>query len=269
MPEAKLQTCVYHILRYMPNLIRDEWVNIGVLLHWPEQKQHRLRLVGEEDELARLRRLHPEADLAVVRALQAELEARLAEHHSDLAGFVAALDETLSNVLQLSPQKAVLTEDFDAELDRLYRDQVAPPRVRGRVGLETGTRSALRTRINDVFRAAGVLGRIERGFRVDEFTYRGDPMRLDYAYRRNGTRGFVHALALARDPAQAKALAFTAGRIRVKLGSTEFAAVTEAEPRPDNERHQFMAGLLSEQEIQIVPLARLSEYANRLRPDLR
>jgi len=268
MPEARLQTCVYHILRYTPNLIRDEWINIGVLLHSPERKQFRLRVLSEEEEVARLRRLHPEADLAIVNALQTEIEKRIAEHRDDIAGYLSKLDETLSNVLQLSPQKGLLTEDLDADFDRLYRDHITPPRARLRAGLETGMRSALRTRMNDVFRSAGVLNRFERGFRVDEFTYRGDPMKLDYAYRRNGIRGFVHALALARDPGQAKVLAYTAGCIRARLGSTEFTAVTESEPRPDNERHQFVAGLLSEQQIQVVPLARLEEYANRLRPNL-
>jgi hypothetical protein len=24
--------CTYHVLRYTPNLVRDEWVNIGILL---------------------------------------------------------------------------------------------------------------------------------------------------------------------------------------------------------------------------------------------
>jgi hypothetical protein len=38
-------------------------------------------------------------------------------------------------------------------------------------------------------------------------------MRIDFSYRRNGTRGFVHALALGRDPGQAKLLAFTAEAI--------------------------------------------------------
>ena len=32
MPEETMQSCAYHIVRYHPNLIRDEWVNIGVLL---------------------------------------------------------------------------------------------------------------------------------------------------------------------------------------------------------------------------------------------
>jgi hypothetical protein len=265
MVEERLHTCVYHILRYTPNLIRDEWINIGVLLHDPAQPRLRLRLIEEEDELARLRRLHPHADLAVLSALQAELEARLAEHREDVAGYIARLDETLSNVLQLSPQKAVLTEDFDAEFDRLYHDHVTPPRA----GVAPDTRIAIRKRINGVFKSAGILSRLEHRFRVDEFTYRGDPMRLDYAYRRNGTRGFVHALALARDPGQAKVLAFTAERIRAKLDGTEFTAVTETEPRPEDARHQFVTGLLAEQQIQVVPVSLLAEFANRLRPDLR
>ena len=32
MPEDNLHTLKYRILRYMPNLVRDEWVNIGVML---------------------------------------------------------------------------------------------------------------------------------------------------------------------------------------------------------------------------------------------
>ncbi|HXP79246.1 MAG TPA: DUF3037 domain-containing protein [Verrucomicrobiae bacterium] len=35
MPEETLRPCAYHVVRYQPNLIRDEWVNIGVLLFIP------------------------------------------------------------------------------------------------------------------------------------------------------------------------------------------------------------------------------------------
>ena len=94
-------------------------------------------------------------------------------------------------------------------------------------------------------------------------------MRMDYAYRRNGTRGFVQALPLGRDPGQAKVLAFTADAIRAKLPKTEFLAVTEIEPRPqENPRHRFVTGLLEEREIPVVPLARLAEWAQRMRPAL-
>ena len=37
MPDETLQLCAYQVVRYQPNLIRDEWVNIGVLLFIPEE----------------------------------------------------------------------------------------------------------------------------------------------------------------------------------------------------------------------------------------
>ena len=98
---------------------------------------------------------------------------------------------------------------------------------------DLSTRNAIRTRANQVFRNAGIWPRLARHVRVEEFTFAGDPLRLDYAYRRNGTRGFVQALPLARDPGQAKVLAFTADAIRAKLPHVEFLAVTEMEPRPE------------------------------------
>ena len=37
------RTFVHRILRYVPNLLRDEWVNIGVLLYDPDTGERRLR----------------------------------------------------------------------------------------------------------------------------------------------------------------------------------------------------------------------------------
>ena len=53
-PERAL---AYHILRYIPDLIRDEWVNIGVLVFNPETGERRLRLIEDQDEYNRVRRL--------------------------------------------------------------------------------------------------------------------------------------------------------------------------------------------------------------------
>ncbi len=269
MPDEQLHAYAYRILRYTPNLVRDEWVNIGVVIHDPTGKEFRVRLVEELSEFARIRRLHPSADEHLLRALQAGLEAQLAAHQDGLSGYIAQLDQTLSNVLQLSPQRGVLAEDLDAEVDRLYRDHVEPPRYRGAAAEAANTPTGIRTRITQVFRSAGILPRMDRRFPVDAFTYPGDPLRLDYSYRRDGTRGFVQALALARDPAQAKVLAYTAERIRAKLEKTEFAAVTETRPLPDNERHQFVVRLLGDQGIELVPVAGLEGFASRLKPTIQ
>ena len=261
MAEDNLKALSYRILRYTPNLVRDEWINIGVILEDPAGRRREARLVEETAEIARVRRLHPGSEEAILRALPAEIEAMMAA-----PGAFEKLEDTLSNVIQFSPRKGVLAEDFDAELDRLYRAHVAAPRVPGHTGMLENTRAWIRTRMNDVFRRH----RLPKmpSVRVEEFTQPGDPLRLDHGYRSNGTRGFLHAVSLGRDPAQAKVLAYTAECIRARLPQTEFTAVTEVEPASANSRHQFVARLFEEQKIAVVPLSEIEKFAETLRARL-
>jgi Protein of unknown function (DUF3037) len=269
MAETERREFAFRVLRYAPNILRDEWVNIGVILEQFSTGRRQARLVEESAEFARIRRVQPDADEAVLRGLPGEMEKWLSDSGGGSAANLAKLDDTLSNVLQLSPQRALLGDDFDAELDRLYRDYVAPAPRRGRgAAILESTRAWIRTRMNDVFRRHRILGKLEKGIAVEQFTQPGDPLHLDYGYRVNGTRGFMHAISLGRDPGQAKVLAFTAEAIRRQIASTEFVGVTEEAPQASNPRHQFVARLLAEQSIQIVALPQIEAFAERLRPRL-
>lgn len=267
MPEEKRNTFRYRILRYTPNLIRDEWVNIGVLLEEVRAGEEAaaprrsVRVIEEPSEIARVRRLHPNADEELLRALPAEFDARLAAPAAEVGTYLEKLEQTLSNLVQLSPAKGLLAEDFDAELDRIYHDHVSPP-ARGRGSAIESTRAWIKARLNDIFRRRRVP-RLERNIRVDEFTQAGDPFKLDYGYQ-NGARGFLHSVALGRDPAQAKVLAYTAERIRARMPRCEFAAITEVEPVRDNPRHQFIVRLFEGQQIAVVPLNRAEKFAEEL-----
>jgi Protein of unknown function (DUF3037) len=199
---TKEKTFAYRVLRYAPNLVRDEWVNIGVLVFDPETGERRLRMIEEPGEYARVRRLHPRADEGLLRALRDDLENRFAtatqffggngksesQASADWLRLLAKWDETLSNALQLAPQKGVHAGDLDAETERLYADHVAPERGAARVGAP-GSRGAIRSYCAEVFKQARVWERMQKGVRAEEFTFAGDPMRIDYGYRRNGTRG--------------------------------------------------------------------------------
>jgi hypothetical protein len=93
-------------------------------------------------------------------------------------------------------------------------------------------------------------------------------MRLDYGYRFNGTRGYLHAVAIGRDPGQAKVLAYTAERIRQRggnAGHVEFTAITETDAEPSNPLDQFAASLFAEQGIATVPPNRAERFAEDLR----
>jgi Protein of unknown function (DUF3037) len=264
----RLRPCAYHVVRYTPNLVRDEWVNIGVLLFDPASGRLLQRVVEEPSEFARVRRLQPTADEELLRRLSDDFASQSAAAGGNAQAYIARLEQTLSTTVQLSPRKGLLAEDLEAELDRLYRDHVEAPRP-DRPAEHVTTRNGIRARANQVFRGTGIWPRLERRLRVDEFTQPGDPLRLDYGYRRNGTRGFVQALSLSRDPGQAKVLAFTADAIRQKVAHPEFVAITEAEPHPqENARHRFILGLLEAREISVVPLGRLAEWSYRLRPTL-
>ena len=272
MPEEPKNTYVYRVLRYTPNLVRDEWVNIGVLLEQSgggfngNPSKRAIRLIEEQSELARVRRLHPQADEGLLRALPGELDTRLRDAPGGAAAYLEKVNETLSNVLQLSPPRGLLADDFDAELDRLYRAHVAVPRGT-RVGALESTRAWIKQRINDVFLRRRVP-KLERNIRVEEFTEPGDPLKLDYGYR-NGARGFLHALALGRDVSQFKTLAYTAGRIRQRLPRCEFTAITEDEPASDSRQHQFVVRLFGNENIAIVPLSGIDKFADDLRVRLQ
>jgi hypothetical protein len=269
MPDELLQPCAYHVVRYQPNLIRDEWVNIGVLLLDPASGRVRQRWLEEPADFARLRRLHPAADEELLLHLPAEFDRQFAGRELDAEAILAKFDETLSNAVQLSPRKGLLARDPDAELDRIFQEQVEPLREARRGVADIRTRSDVRARAADFFRSEKILRLMQRAVRVEEFTVPGDPMRIDFSYRRNGTRGFVHAVALGRDPGQAKLLAFTADAIRERVAHSEFLAVTEREPARGNVRDQFVSGILAENGIRVVPLPELRKWAHAVAPVLR
>jgi hypothetical protein len=269
MPEETLEPCAYHVVRYQPNLIRDEWVNIGVLFFDPATGRMRQRWLEEAADLARLRRLHPAVDEELQLRLPAEFDRQFAGREMDSAAILEKFDETLSNAVQLSPRKGVLARDPDAALERIFREQVEPVRESRRGAVEIRTRSDLRAQAADYFRSEKILRLMDRGVRVAEFTYPGDPMRIDFSYRRNGTRGFVHSVALGRDPGQAKLLAFTADAIRGRIAHAEFLAVTEREPAGANERDKFVTALLADKGIRVVPLAGLRKWAHEVAPALK
>ena len=177
-------------------------------------------------------------------------------------------NQTLSNGLQLSTQKGVYADDLDIELERLYAEHVAPPRKATRVG-SPSSRSGIRNYCLQVWKTLRAWELLQKSVRVAEFTFPGDPMRIDYSYRRNGTRGYVQALSVSRAPTDCKLYAYTASRIAARAPfASEFAAVTDVALQPENERHRFVRDTLRDAGIEPVPLEGFAVWATKLRPSM-
>jgi hypothetical protein len=253
----------YRIFRYAPNVERDEWVNIGVLLEDIRTGRLAVRLAeGDSPEFARVKRLQPDLDEELLRALPGELSERLRASSSEVAAYLDKLNQSLSNAVQLSPAKALLAESFEAEMDRLYRIHVLPPARHG--GVMQSVRDFLREKLTDVFRRHRVLGRMESRVPVEGFTHPGDTFRFEFGYQ-NGVRGFVHTIAMKNDLALAKVVSYTAGRVHAKDASAEVTAITDIAPDLENRRHRFVADILAEQNVRIVPMPQVERFAEELR----
>ena len=282
-PSDSHHALAYHVLRYTANLIRDEWVNIGILLFDPITGNLRLRMVENQDEYARIRRLQPTADEDAIRQLRDHLEDRFdtflrnsrAEDESPMSpgeavqAIIDKWNSALSNGIQLATQTGSYADDLDTELNRLYDLHVAPPRKETRIGAP-GSRATMRHYCDQVWRRAGLWEKIRKSVRVDEFTSPGDPMRVDYGYQRNGTRGFVQTLSVSRAPADCKPFAYTVDCIASSAAfGTEFTVVTDIALQKENERHQFVSNTLRRSRIETIPLEGFAVWVAKLQPMLR
>ncbi len=183
MPEENYKTFVAHILRYTSDLVRDEWLNIGILLFDPETGERSIRLIEEEREFARLRRMQPSADEDLIRRMRDHLEDHFETLSQQFRGgsstapqdfrkLIEKWDGTLSTGLQLSPQKGVHAVDLEQEASRLYSEHVELERGGSRVGAP-GSRATMRNYCSQVWHQARLWERIEKSTRVAEFTFPG------------------------------------------------------------------------------------------------
>jgi len=260
--------------------VRDEWLNIGILLFDPETGERSIRLIEEEREFARLRRMQPSADEDLIRRMRDHLEdhfetllqqfregSRTAPQ--DFRKLIEKWDGTLSTGLQLSPQKGVHAADLEQEASRLYSEHVELERGASRVGAP-GSRATMRNYCSQVWHQARLWERIEKSTKVAEFTFPGDPMRIDYCYRHNGTRGFVQTISVSRSPMACKEYAYTAQYIAPRAAfKSEFAAITDVPLDNGNLRHRFVRDTLRDAGIEPIPMEGFAVWVAKLKPMLQ
>ena len=117
--------CKFTLLRYVPDIVKGEFMNLGVALLDENGGFLDARMAGE-GEMRRLRCLHPNADLDLIR----ELESGLAEQMPWAS--LDKLRQEFSTSLTITDPKVCITEDWREEMAALFGRYVAAPPRTGR-----------------------------------------------------------------------------------------------------------------------------------------
>lgn len=251
---ANRQQCSFFLLRYVPNAVKNEFVNIGLVL-LPPGGDPELRFT---QDWSRVLCLDAEADLELLGALESDLRDQLHGPNGDRDSILRQIQDSFSNALQPSEIKACLAESPALEADKLaglYLDRQRP-----RAQREPSARQVIRERMQQEFEKVGVWPLMWHNVEVAKYTRKGDPLKIDCGYSPNGTVKLFHALAIETDPNSAKVLAFSypplaEGILNIESKRAELAAVVDDPLPDDDEQTGFALDILRSQNIRIVPIS--------------
>jgi hypothetical protein len=284
---SQRRACEFHLLRYVPDAVRNEYVHIGVILR--EQGSQEAAEVKFTRDWRRVRCLDPDADTALLEGMESELRRRFQAQPD--GNLMRLLNESLSLSVQMTESKAYLAESLPAGMDELMKMYVDPP-PREHMPRLSG-RAAIQARMRAEFERAGVWELLRKRIAASEYTRPGDPLRIDVGYRPNGMNHpadkdpsvgtpairMFHAVSLEPGVEMAKVLAFSAAGLRagverVEKAQLELTAVIEPAARlgatgeePERlEMYRFGVETMEENQIRVLTtsdLVRVAETARR------
>jgi hypothetical protein len=263
-----MKRCNFFLLRYVPDPVKNEFVNIGLVL-LPESGEPELRFTRD---WSRVRCLDAQADIEMLTALESDLRAQLRGGNSDRESTLRRIQDSFSNALQPSDLKACLADSPAAEADTLARLYLEREKSRG--VRQPGSRQVIRDRMLREFEIVGALPLMWQNVEAWRYTRKGDPLKLDCGFSPNGTIKLFHALSLETHPNSAKVLAFTFpqladGIYRLDHKRTDLAVVVEDDLVTSEEQVEYALDILRDRKIRIVPLTNMAGEAASAARELR
>jgi hypothetical protein len=265
---APPRQCEFYLLRYVPDAVKDEFVNIGVVMVEADAGFADVRLTRD---WRRVRCLDPGVDVEMLEAVEREIRARLGDVQ-DRDALMSKLQDSLSNVIQLSTAKGCLTDDPKRELEDIASMYLETKRAGEK--REAGVRQQIYGQMRSAFEQAGVWPHMRQGIAVSQYTHKGDPLKIDCGYRPNGEIKLFHAVSLASDVNVAKVLAFSYPKIadgirKQENAATRLTAVVEEGLNFADEGMAFASSVLEQSGIRIVGVGQMGQVAELARAELK
>lgn len=257
----------FFLLRYVPNAVQDEFVNVGVVMVEPGAEFAEVRFTRD---WRRVRCLDPQVDVEMLEALENDMKRELRGVQTREV-LLRRLHDSSSNLLQLSATKGCLAEDPVQEIEMLAKLYFEGPRPGGR-GERSG-RKRLYDSIDTAFEQAGIGKLIMRGMPVAPYTKSGDPFKFDFAYRMGNAIKIFQAVSMKSSIDQAVLLASRYPAIAEKMGKITQAfpfltAVIENELGSAEEKTTFALGMMEDAQIRVVVSTDMPLLAEQARKEL-
>jgi len=266
---ADLRKCEFILLRYVPDALTEEFVNLGIILIESAENGGGFSGVRFTRDWRRARCIDPGADFELLGELESDLRKQLARGDRDW--ILQKLQDYCSNGIQLMPAKACLAANPAEELEslaRMYLERKRPGRR------EFSGRQAILGQMRDSFEQAGVWDLMNKKIAASDFTHKGDPLKIDCGYRPNGVIRLFHAVSLETDVDTAKVLAFSFPELREGIrrkqdAKPELTVIVEPSLDQSDESVAFAFTVMQRSEIAVVTAAELPMIAERARRELR
>lgn len=259
--------CEFFLLRYAPDAVKDEFVNIGVVLVDSGGGWADVRLTKD---WKRVRCLDPDADVEMLEGLEREIKERMNEGAGSQEWLLKRMEDSFSNAIRITPAKAVLADSPQEEIGRLA--EMYLERAKKGARAVSGRMQIFQT-MRGEFERQGVWALMRHNIAISEYTHRGDPLKIDAAYRPNGTVHMYQALSLETDVNAAKVLAFSYpklrdGVLRAEQADTALTAIVESELDREDDVMMFALETLAASQIMVATTAEMPRIAASVRQNM-
>jgi Protein of unknown function (DUF3037) len=274
---ADLKQLEFYVLRYVPYVVRGDFISIGVLLVEPRPDGFGFADVAMTSDWRRVQCLDRQVDIEVLESLEPYI--RMQSQHSQNVGLLLhKLADSFANMIQISPGKVCLAEDPARELKMLASIYVEEPQLESLPGAARpkSEHAMILAGIEDALNRAGIWALRINKIKALEYTKKtGDPLVFDFGYVVGSEVRFFQAVPLKTNVNQLIAVNIAhrfpkvADCIHSANGSRALlTAVIADDLDRTNPDIEFALDAFKENNVQLARIADMPSIADKTRQDL-
>jgi len=269
---AEQKKVEFFLLRYVPDTIKEEFINFGLVMHELGTNGSGFADVRFIPDWRRLRCLDPNANVDELESLQRDIRVNIADG-SRRGKWLQTLTESCCNMVQISSPRVCRTDQPAEEIETLAKLYLEHEKGPGQHFISG--RQGILVKMQEAWEQAGVWNFLLHGVPVSGYTKPGDPFVFDFGYAVRDEIKLFHAVSMKASVAPAIMVAsrfpqIAASMMKVddKLGP-RLTAVVDGGLDLAADSIRFARDMMMEAQIEVVPVDEMPRLAELARQELR